>query len=94
MIRTLLIFFGVTLGLYSNAQFDCDSIKCPHLAEVSSYEILEETVVREATLPAQPIMISCEMLCAIEEARSPIEDVIFYWGTLKILVYKRNEITK
>lgn len=94
MKKLIFFFFIFIWATISLAQLNCDSLKCPHLADSNSYVILEETVVREATVPQQSIMISCEMLCAIEEARSPIEDIILYWGTVKILVYKREEDQK
>lgn len=57
---------------------------------MNSFEVIGNSQKSEMT-GAEPIMISCKMLCAIEEARSTETNVVIQYGTYTILVYREGE---
>jgi len=92
-LRIRILLALLSISVISFGQDDCDSLQCSKYAATGSYIVLEDLTISESPASTN-YMISCDMLCQIEAARSIESDKIIILNNYKILVYKREIYTE
>ena len=80
-----LFFILFLFPFVSFSQTDCDTNLCVKYADLNSFEIIQDKTVKESS-GSVVHMYSCDMLCAIENARST-EEIIFEWDNYVIRIF-------